>query len=187
MFSAIGDFAELTLELTDIGSGWVHLSWDEGHEECGDEPFFPLASSTLHCNYTKDDGEPGEFSKEFSDQNTSARILDLGTNVTYTCWVEAESEASPSCRQHSPQVTFTPGIHVLYNILYIIIILRLLLCVCACVRAGSDRKSFDPRQRSLFFSASVDMDVTIDSPLTRLAMAPAATKVSCFKKTAGQN
>ena len=60
--------------------------------------------------------------------------------------------------------------------------LRLHLSVRACVREGGDRKPFDPRQRSLSFSASVDMDVTTDGPLTWLAMAPAATKVSCFKR-----
>ena len=107
---------KLSLKVSDSGSTWVYLSWDEGINDvkCDDnKPFFPISNSTIHCNYTKDDDEPGEFSAEFSDQNTSARILDLGTNVTYTCWVEAESEASLSCRQHSSQVTFTPGIHVL--------------------------------------------------------------------------
>ena len=50
------------------------------------------------------------------------------------------------------------------------------VCMRACVRAGGDRKPFNPRQRSLFFSASVDLDIKIGSPLTRLAMAPAASK-----------
>ena len=66
--------------------------------------------------------------------------------------------------------------------------LVLCVCVCVCVRVGDDRKPFDPMQaKKSFFFASVDMDVTTDSPLTRLAMAPVVIKVSCFKKTAGQN
>ena len=35
--------------------------------------------------------------------------------------------------------------------------------------------------------ASLDLDVTTDTPLTQLAIAPAATKVSCFNRTAGKN
>ena len=34
------------------------------------------------------------------------------------------------------------------------------------------------RQRSLFFSASVDLNITTDSPLTRLAMAPLESMLS---------
>ena len=74
-----------------------------------------------------------------------------------------------------------------------IIILTLHLSVCACprvcVRAEDDQKPFNPIKGkiSFFFSASLHLDVIIDSPLTRLAMAPAATEVSCFKRTVGQN
>ena len=90
---------------------------------------------------------------------------------------------------------FTPCTVTVYN--------QQLLCQCvhimyhytkvACVRASVcayEREvtgSHSTRGKEVFFSASVDMDVTTDSPLTRLAMAPAAIKVSCFKKTAGQN
>ena len=98
--------------MSDIGATWVHLTWDEGGDDvkCNDKPFFPVSNSTLHCNYTRDDDEePQELSIEYSYNITSANILDLTTNVTYSCWVEAQSEASPSCHQRSPQLTFTPG------------------------------------------------------------------------------
>ena len=62
---------------------------------------------------------------------------------------------------------------------------KVCLCMCLCVQTGCDRKPFDPRQKKSFFSASVDLDVITDSPLIPLAMTPAATKVSCFKRTAG--
>ena len=111
----VADMARLTLKLSDIGPDWVYLSWDEGSDKCGDKPFFPVSNSTLHCNYTKDDDE-GPLEEYFNTTDTN--IFDLSTNVTYSCWVEVQSEASQSCRQHSPQVTFTPGtciIVVLYS------------------------------------------------------------------------
>ena len=44
-----------------------------------------------------------------------------------------------------------------------------------------------PELKSFHFLAPLDLDVTTDSPLTRLAMATVTTKVSCFKRKAGQN
>ena len=50
-----------------------------------------------------------------------------------------------------------------------------------------EREVIGSQAKKSFFSALVDMDATTDSPLTRLTMAPAATKVGCFKSTAWQN
>ena len=107
MFSCIGDVAKLTLRLLDIGFDWVDLSWDGGSDKCIGEPFFLVSNSTIHCNYTRDDTK-GAISKEYFN-TTVTHILILSTNVAYSCWVEAQSAVSPSCRQHSTQVTFTPG------------------------------------------------------------------------------
>ena len=41
--------------------------------------------------------------------------------------------------------------------------------------------------RAKIVSSSLDLDVTCSSSLTQLAMALAATKVTRFKKAAGQN
>ena len=64
-----------------------------------------------------------------------------------------------------------------------------IIVVCACMRVykrevtGSDltqAKSFLSRRHWTW-------DDTADSPLTAAGYGPAATKVSCFQKTAGQN
>ena len=57
-----------------------------------------------------------------------------------------------------------------------------ILCVCD-LRAGGDRKPFDPRQRSLF---SRHRWIWALQQTARLAIGPAATKVSCFKRRRGR-
>ena len=44
-------------------------------------------------------------------------------------------------------------------------------------RSGRSLEAIRPEAKKSFFSASVDLDVISNSPLTRLAIAPAATKV----------
>ena len=62
----------------------------------------------------------------------------------------------------------------------IILILHLSVHVCMRdVRAGGDQKPFDP---SFSFLSSLDLDVTTDSPLARLAMPPATTKSMLLQK-----
>ena len=76
----------------------------------------------------------------------------------------------------------------LTTLMTIIIILRLHLSVCVCVYEREVTGSHSTRDKEVFFfSASVDMDIATDSLLTRLyiAMAPAVTKVSCFKGRRG--
>jgi hypothetical protein len=71
------------------------------------------------------------------------------------------------------------------NIHTYIIILRLHLSVHVCVyTAGRSPEAIGPELKSFLSRA---WDVTIDSPLTRLAMDPAVTEVSRFTMTAGQN
>ena len=68
------------------------------------------------------------------------------------------------------------------QISYLILILHL------CVReSGRSREVHSTRANNFSFFSSLDLDVTCSSSLTQLAMALAATKVSRFKKPAGQN
>ena len=70
-----------------------------------------------------------------------------------------------------------------------IITLRLLLSVrvSVCAYEREVTGSHSTQGKEVIFLASVDLDVTTDSPLTWLAVAPAATKVISFKRTVGQN
>ena len=53
----------------------------------------------------------------------------------------------------------------------------------ACVRMSRRwSEAIRSEAKKCFFLASVDLDVITDSPLTRLAIAPAVTKVSCFNR-----
>ena len=64
----------------------------------------------------------------------------------------------------------------------------LILILDLCVReSGRSREGHSTRANNFSFSSSLDLDVTCSSSLTQLAMALAATKVSRFKKAAGQN
>ena len=67
---------------------------------------------------------------------------------------------------------------------YIIIILILHLSVC---ESGRSQEGHLTRAKFFSLSSSLDLDVTYSSSLTQLAMVLAATKVSRFKRAAGQN
>ena len=58
--------------------------------------------------------------------------------------------------------------------------------VCDVCESGRSREGHLTRAKNFSFSSSLDLDVTCSSSLTQLAMVLAATKVSRFKRTAGQ-
>ena len=82
---------------------------------------------------------------------------------------------------HSVNPTATFKFKAMLNswhfMIFTIIVLRLRLTY---EREVTRRHSTREAKRS-FFSASMDLDITTYSPLTRLAMAPTVTQVSCFK------
>jgi hypothetical protein len=68
-----------------------------------------------------------------------------------------------------------------------ITMLRLQLSVCVCEREVTGNNSTRTKKFSLLVSLNLGTwDFTADSPLTRLAVAQAATEVNRFKSTAEQ-
>ena len=62
-----------------------------------------------------------------------------------------------------------------------------LTVVCDVRESGRSREGHLTRDNNVSLSSSLDLDVMCSSSLTQLAMVLAATKVSRFKRAAGQN